>query len=76
MRIIGRLKNGDFLVLFAEGFKVLSKKVVMAKLSGKYSVPVYIYDRNDFFNSNVKSFITKKEDCQEGKVQYLMKYLL
>lgn len=60
MRIIGRLKNGDFLVLFAEGFKVLSKKVVMAKLSGKYSVPVYIYDRNDFFNSNVKSFITKE----------------
>lgn len=60
MRIIGRLKNGNFLTLFAEGFKVLSKEVVMARLSGKYSVPVYIYGRNDFLNSNVKSFITKE----------------
>ena len=63
MKIVGRLRSGDFLILFADGFRVVSKETVLARVSGKYSVPVYNYDKNEFLESNVKSFLT-----QEGRL--------
>lgn len=70
MKIIGKLKSNDFLVLFEDGFRIVSKEFISSKLSDDYSVPVWSYSKKTCVESKVETLLTREGNISKriGKV--------